>query len=97
MPLFFLISGFFANMVLRKYGVWLYLRRRIWRIGMPLLVAIFIFSGLRIAQSEYAWLQPDWSALFGAPAMGFGTVAQFMVDQHDGGDGRRDRCGAGVV
>ena len=40
MPLFFLISGFFANMVLAKYGLWKYFARRWWRIGAPLLVEI---------------------------------------------------------
>ena len=35
MPLFFLISGFFANMMLGKYGLQRYLTRRWWRIGHP--------------------------------------------------------------
>jgi hypothetical protein len=47
MPLFFLISGFFANMMLAKYGLWKYLARRWWRIGAPLLVAFIGFGLLR--------------------------------------------------
>lgn len=47
MPLFFLISGFFANMMLAKYGVWKYLLRRWWRIGAPLIVAFLVFGFLR--------------------------------------------------
>jgi hypothetical protein len=47
MPLFFLISGFFANMMLAKYGLGKYLARRWWRIGAPLLVAFIGFGFLR--------------------------------------------------
>ena len=39
MPLFFLISGFFGQMMLGKYGLSGYLRRRWWRIGLPLFCA----------------------------------------------------------
>jgi hypothetical protein len=46
MPLFFLISGFFCQMMLGKYGLWSYLVRRWWRIGMPLLIGIFTFVPL---------------------------------------------------
>ena len=42
MPLFFLISGFFCHMMRNKYGLWGYLARRLWRIGIPFLVALFI-------------------------------------------------------
>lgn len=49
MPLFFLISGFFANMMLGKYGLQRYLTRRWWRIGAPLAIALFAFAGYRIA------------------------------------------------
>ena len=47
MPLFFMISGFFASMMLLKYGIWKYLARRWWRIGAPLAVAFFGFGLLR--------------------------------------------------
>ena len=46
MPLFFLISGFFCHMMLGKYGLWSYLFRRWWRIGLPLLIGIFTFVPL---------------------------------------------------
>ncbi len=48
MPLFFLISGFFARMMLAKYGIRGYLVRRWWRIGIPLLVGMFTFCPLYI-------------------------------------------------
>ncbi|HVT80156.1 MAG TPA: acyltransferase family protein, partial [Phycisphaerae bacterium] len=54
MALFFLISGFFANMMLGKYGVMKYLGRRWWRIGMPLAVAIVGFAALSFAQDYFA-------------------------------------------
>src|SRR6185369_4117081 len=47
MPLFFLISGFFANMMLAKYGLWKYFMRRWWRIGAPFIVAFIAFGLLR--------------------------------------------------
>jgi hypothetical protein len=88
MPLFFLISGFFANMMLGKYGVSRYLARRWWRIGMPLLVAIVAFAGLRFGQEYLPALAPPnpfavpaapWGGgMFGqggAPFGGVGTPA----------------------
>ncbi|WP_435009185.1 acyltransferase family protein [Tundrisphaera lichenicola] len=42
MPLFFLISGFFGRMMLGKYGTRGYLSRRWSRIGLPLLVGLFV-------------------------------------------------------
>lgn len=47
MPMFFLISGFFANMMLRKYGFGRYLARRWWRIGAPLFVSLIVFGCIR--------------------------------------------------
>jgi glucan biosynthesis protein C len=44
MPLFFVISGFFGCMMLEKYGIPSYLRRRWSRIGVPLLVGMFTVS-----------------------------------------------------
>lgn len=76
MPLFFLISGFFANMMLGKYGVGKYLARRWWRIGMPLLVAILAFAGLRFGQEYIPAMAPPNP--FAAPAApwGGGTFGQ---------------------
>ena len=71
MPLFFLISGFFANMMLGKYGLKRYILRRWWRIGAPLLIALVLLAGVRILTSYY---QPSpmgpspMGASFGAPA-----------------------------
>lgn len=62
MPLFFLISGFFANMMLNKYGLRRYLTRRWWRIGAPLFLSLIVLAGLRIS-TEY--FRPS-------PAPGFG-------------------------
>lgn len=67
MPLFFLISGFFANMMLRKYGWRQFLFRRWWRIGAPFLVSLFALAGFRIA---VAYFQPANVSPFGMPAFG---------------------------
>ena len=46
MPLFFLVSGFFCRMMLEKYGLWSYLRRRWTRLGVALIVGVFTFVPL---------------------------------------------------
>jgi branched-subunit amino acid transport protein len=76
MALFFLISGFFANMMLGKYGLMKYLRRRWWRIGAPLLVAMVAFAGFRFAQSYFTWAAPP-GMNFGPARGGFGTGGGF--------------------
>ncbi len=67
MPLFFLISGFFANMMLRKYGVKQFLFRRWWRIGAPFLVSLFALAGFRMA---VGYPQPVNVPPFGIPMFG---------------------------
>jgi len=67
MPLFFLISGFFANMMLRKYGWKQYLFRRWWRIAAPLFVSLFALAGFRIAMEYF---QPANDSPFGMPFFG---------------------------
>ncbi|MFO0953424.1 MAG: acyltransferase family protein [Isosphaeraceae bacterium] len=52
MPLFFLVSGFFGRMMLEKYGVSEYLRRRWYRIGVPLVVGMFTFGPLCIVSRD---------------------------------------------
>ncbi len=44
MPLFFLISGFFGRMMLRKYGLRVYFQKRWSRIGIPLVIGMFTFG-----------------------------------------------------
>ena len=48
MPLFFLIAGFFGRMMLQKYGTKEFLRRRWWRIGLPLVIGLFTFGPLYV-------------------------------------------------
>lgn len=77
MPLFFLISGFFASMMLAKYGLVRYLRRRWWRIGAPLFVSLLVLFGYRYTVEQVrlarAAANPATPALgFGFPGMGFG-------------------------
>jgi fucose 4-O-acetylase-like acetyltransferase len=80
MPMFFLISGFFASMMLGKYGVRKYLVRRWWRIGIPLLVSLamlFIFrysvDAFRASQSPTGFgPQVGFGPAMGGPPPGFG-------------------------
>ena len=48
MPLFFLISGFFGRMMLEKYGTATYLKKRWYRIGIPLVIGMFTFGPVYI-------------------------------------------------
>ena len=77
MALFFLISGFFASMMLQKYGVFKYLARRSWRVGMPLLVSIFLFAGYRYLQNFPAF----------APSNGMGAMGGFAMPNASPGMG----------
>ena len=52
MPLFFLISGFFGRMMLRKYGTAGYLKRRWLRIGIPMVVGMFTFGPAYVLTRE---------------------------------------------
>lgn len=47
MPLFFLISGFFCNMMFRKYGLGKYLSKRWVRIFIPFLLVLGVLAGIR--------------------------------------------------
>lgn len=67
MPLFFLISGFFANMMLAKYGWRRYLARRWWRIGAPLAVAFVLLVTFRVVTNYF---QPTGPGLFAFPIPG---------------------------
>ena len=75
MPLFFLVSGFLANMMLRKYGMKRYLTRRWWRIGAPLFVSIFAFAGVRLATDKSGSAPNPAFGAVGATGFGFGVGA----------------------
>ena len=62
MPLFMLISGFFGHMMLAKYGLRRYLGKRLWRIGLPMLVGLFTFMPL----------YHQFGPMAGGPPPGFG-------------------------
>ena len=81
MPLFFLISGFFCRMMLKKHGIWSYLVRRWWRIGIPLLVGVFTFVPMyQLVSASFRGgppmpvsrmpAPPANGSPFGGPAMG---------------------------
>ncbi|MDR3636992.1 MAG: acyltransferase family protein [Isosphaeraceae bacterium] len=58
MPLFFLISGFFGRMMLEKYALGEYLRRRWIRIGVPMLVCMFTFGPAYVLTREVTMGRP---------------------------------------
>lgn len=101
MPLFFLISGFFASMMLGKYSLGRYLTRRWWRIGAPLFIALPVLAGVRITTEHFQ--RPTPPPAFGgltAPGPGFGVAPGGfgMSNRPTAGDRgvRRDFGGAGV-
>jgi hypothetical protein len=61
MPLFFLIAGFFARMMLLKYGTKEFLRRRGDRIGLTLLIGMFTFGPLYVFTQEMIRRPPSFS------------------------------------
>ncbi len=60
MPLFFLIAGFFGRMMLMKYGTGEFLRRRWWRIGLPLLIGMFTFGPLYVLTRDLVSSPPSF-------------------------------------
>ena len=98
MPLFFLISGFFANMMLGKYGLKRYLTRRWWRIGAPLILALLLLAGVRIATSHFQ--KSPMGSPFGAPTAplpGFGPMPGMQEAASFGGaTGGFGAGGAGI-
>jgi Acyltransferase family/EF hand len=46
MALFFMISGFFSHMMLKRYGVWPYLAKRWWRLGGAMVVYLAVLFGI---------------------------------------------------
>ncbi len=82
MPLFFLISGFFANMMLGKYGLKRYMVRRWWRIGAPLFIAIAAFAGLRMATDYFRSAAVPGFGPPGAMNAGFGVPARRRSADH---------------
>lgn len=70
MPLFFLISGFFACMMLKKYGLAGYYARRGWRIGAALVVSFCLLVAFRVTaeQLQRNVVAPPTMPGFGPPA-----------------------------
>lgn len=58
MPLFFLISGFFGRMMLEKYALREYYKRRWVRIGVPMLVGMFTFGPAYVLTRDAATGRP---------------------------------------
>ncbi len=49
MPLFFILSGFFTTMLWRRRGLRALLRHRLRRVGLPLLIGVFVVLPLVVA------------------------------------------------
>ncbi len=86
MPVFFLISGFFARMMLEKYSIRDYMKRRVKRIGVPLFVGLFTFVPAYLLTQN---LVSHWS---GAGPMGPppGSEAGLLRGSSDAFGPRRD-------
>ena len=58
MGLFFLLAGYFTPAALRAKGPWRYLRDRLVRLGLPLLVLGFVLGPVTIALAHTALGRP---------------------------------------
>ena len=63
MPLFMIISGFFAEMMIRRHGVIKFIDNRLRRIGLPYLVFVPLITGLFISTYIVGSIFVDWDSL----------------------------------
>ena len=61
MPIFFAMAGFFANLVLAKYGAARFISKRLFRIGIPFLVGCYTLVPLLRCLEQYI-LSGIWQA-----------------------------------
>ncbi len=54
MPTLFFIAGYFALPSLHRYGTWLFLKKKIIRLGIPWLVGVLLLGPIRIYIYEYS-------------------------------------------
>ena len=54
MPTLFFIAGYFALSSLHRYGTWLFLQKKIIRLGVPWLIGIILLGPIRICIYEYS-------------------------------------------
>lgn len=54
MPALFFIAGYFALPSLHRYGTWLFLQKKIIRLGIPWLIGILLLGPIRIYIYEYS-------------------------------------------
>jgi glucan biosynthesis protein C len=88
MPLFFLIAGFFARMMLLKYGMKEFLRKRWWRIGLTLVIGMFTFGPIYVFTRDMVARPPN----FGGGGMG-PPGAMPRPPRPDGADLKLDNAG----
>ena len=63
MGLFFLLAGYYTPAPLQAMGSWHYLRNRLQRLGIPLLVYGFVIGPATIALAQTARGKPFWDTL----------------------------------
>ena len=70
MGLFFLLAGYYTPAPLQKVGSWHYLRSRLQRLGIPLLIYGFVIGPATIALAQTARGKPFWDTLLRLWAQG---------------------------
>ena len=65
MPLFMIISGFFTEMIIRRYGVSQFIDKRLRRIGLPYIVFVPLITILFISTYMIGGFFDDWDARVG--------------------------------
>jgi peptidoglycan/LPS O-acetylase OafA/YrhL len=71
MGLFFLIAGYFTPGAVTRSGAWVYLRERALRLGVPLLVYLFLISPFTIALALIAQGRPFLPTLINSWRLGY--------------------------
>ena len=74
MPLFFLISGFFARMMFKKYGLKRYLLKRWQRLGVCLVVSMFTFVPIYVFTRDAVSSGPPGLPPMGPPGAAAGAT-----------------------
>ena len=63
MPLFMIISGFFTEMIIRRYGVSQFIDKRLRRIGLPYIVFVPLITILFISTYMIGGFFVDWDSI----------------------------------
>lgn len=83
MPVFFVIAGYFAVMMLRRRGPLPWWRDRLWRLGLPLLTVGLLLNPLQMlagSMTDPADTMTEWRARLAMPGEHWVAHLWFLID-----------------